>query len=259
MNALLAQFGEQQVAGFLLVLARVTPLFVLAPMFSSRMLPARARGIAAVGLTVGLAPLAIRGREIPLDGLRLGELMAKELLVGLAFALTVAVVFAAVSVAGSLIDTFIGFSFGALIDPITGAQSAVVSQLYALLGVMIFITIGGDAWLVQGIARTYDLVPLQSFPSLGAMTAGIMDVFATIFVAALQLAAPVILAVLLTDAAFGVLARVVPQMNVFAVGFPAKIVVGLLFVAASLPFAGGWIANELERSVRSALETLRVA
>ena len=258
MNTVLQQFGEQQVAGFILVLARISPLFVLAPLFSSRMLPPRVRGIAAVGLAVGMAPLAMKGHEVPLELIPLGELMLKELLVGLAFAFAIAVVFAAVQVAGNFIDTLIGFSYGAVVDPLTGVQAPVLSQLYGLVGIMIFIAIGGDGWMIQGLARTYDLVPLLSFPSLAAMVGGAQESFISIFHSALEIAAPVILALIITDAAFGVVARVVPQLNVFAVGFPAKIAVGLVILAASLPFVGGWIADELELSISQALDSIQV-
>jgi flagellar biosynthesis protein FliR len=258
-NALLRQFSEEQVAGFMLVIARIAPLFIVAPMFSSKMVPARVRGIAAVGLAVGIAPLAMKGEHVPLDVMSLGALAAKELLVGLAFSFAIAALFAAVTAAGSLADTLIGFSFGALVDPITGNNASVLSQAYSLVGVAIFIAIGGDAWVIKGLSHTYDLVPLVDYPALGTMVAGVQHAFVGIFVAAVELAAPVLLAVIITDAAFGVVARVVPQLNVFQVGFPAKVTVGLLVIGVSLPFAAGWIADELQRSVGAALESLRVA
>jgi len=258
-SALLAQFSEQQVAGFMLVLARIAPLFLVAPMFSSKMIPSRVRGVAAVGLAVGMAPMALKGRHVPLDVVSLGGLAAKELLVGLAFSLAISVLFHAVSAAGSLADTLIGFSFGALVDPITGVNASVLSQFYSLVGVAIFIAIGGDTWVIQGLNRTYELVPLVDYPAVGSMVAGVQHAFTGIFVAAVELAAPVVLAVMITDVAFGVVARVVPQLNVFAVGFPAKVTVGLLIIGVSLPFAAGWISDELQRSVAAALQSLRVA
>ena len=258
-NQLLQQFSEQQVAGFILVLARVTPLFILAPLLSSRMIPRRVRGIAAVGLAVGMAPLALHGETLPLAALPLTELILKELLVGMAYAFAIAVVFAAVSAAGGFLDTLIGFSYGSLVDPLTGVQAPVLTQLYGMVGVLIFIAIGGDGWMIQGLARTYDLVPLVSFPSLASLVGGAQASFASIFHSALEIAAPVILALVITDAAFGVVARVVPQLNVFAVGFPVKIAIGLLIVGVSLPFVGGWIADELQASIASALDTIGVA
>ena len=96
-------------------------------------------------------------------------------------------------------------------------------------------------------------------PDIGSLVQGVQVAFSGIFGAALEVCAPVLLAVVLTDAAFGVVSRVVPQLNVFAVGFPAKVVVGLLLLGVSLPFVGGWIADGLQGSVASALHALRVA
>jgi flagellar biosynthetic protein FliR len=258
-SALLQQFSEQQVAGFVCVLARISPLFLVAPMFSSKMVPSRVKGIAAVGLAVGMAPLATKGQHVPLDVLGLVALIGKEFLVGLAFAYALSVLFAAVSAAGSLADTLIGFTFGALVDPVTGNNASVLSQAYSLVGVAVFIAINGDAWVIQGLHHTYELVPLTASPALGSMVAGVQHAFTGIFVAAVELAAPVILAVIITDAAFGAVARVVPQLNVFAVGFPAKVTVGLLIIGVSLPFAAGWISDQLQDSVTAALQSLRVA
>jgi flagellar biosynthesis protein FliR len=258
-NALLQQFSEQQVAGFILVLARISPLFLVGPMFSSKMVPSRVKGIAAVGLAVGMAPLATKGQHVPLDVMSLVALIAKEFLVGLAFSYALSVLFAAVSAAGSLADTLIGFSFGALVDPVTGNNASVLSQAYSLVGIAVFIAINGDAWVIQGLNHTYDLVPLTGTPALGSMVAGVQHAFSGIFIAAVELAAPVMLAVIITDAAFGAVARVVPQLNVFAVGFPAKVTVGLLIIGVSLPFAAGWISDQLQESVSAALQSLRVA
>lgn len=257
MNQLLAQLAPAQVASFFLVLGRIAPLFLLAPLFSSKNLSTRVKGVAAVGLTIGIAPLAAGKGKVPLDIGGLGGLMIKEILVGLAFAFAVGALFHAVATAGSFLDTLIGFSFGATIDPLTGVQSSVLQQLYGLVAVMVFITVGGDAWLVEGLARTYDLVPLTATPVFENMATGVLKAFTTIFASALAVSAPVVLALVVTDAAFGVVSRVVPQINVFAVGFPAKVAVGGLIIAASLPFAAGWIADELQQSVSSAMSLLK--
>ncbi|HEX6458952.1 MAG TPA: flagellar biosynthetic protein FliR [Thermoleophilaceae bacterium] len=259
MNALLQQFSERQLVGFILVLARVSPLFLLAPIFSSRMVPARARGVLAVAISFGLAPLALHGQKLSFDAMTLGGLLGKEILVGLAYAFALAAVFAAISVAGSLLDTAIGFSYGSLLDPITGTQSTILAQLYAMVGVLIFIALDGDHWMIEGLARTYQLVPITKFPSIGALVGGADKAFISIFGSAIELAAPVMLAALLTDCALGLVARVMPQLNVFAVSFPAKIAVGLLVMGISLPFVGGWISDQVQVSVSSALQSIHVA
>jgi flagellar biosynthetic protein FliR len=257
-SELIAQFGEQHVVAFFLVLARVSPLFLLAPLFSSKMVPGRVRGIIAVALALGLSPVVARGHVLPTGPAELGGLLAKELLIGAGFAFALGALFAALSVAGTFLDTLIGFSYGGLVDPITGTQSAVLSTAYGLVGVLVFIAIGGDAWVIQGMAQTYDLVGLAQYPSLPRLVNGAGEAFVGIFASAIQVAGPVFLALILTDAAFGVVSRVVPQLNVFQVGFPAKILVGLLLIGATLPFVAGWLSQELERDVAAALATLKV-
>ena len=259
MNELIQFVGANQTAGFILVLARISPLFVLAPIFSSRMIPARAKGVAAVALAVGMAPVAMQGakRPVPTDAFALAELAVKEILIGLAFAFAVAVVFNALAIAGSFLDTLVGFSFGSLVDPITGTQSPVLSQIYSLVGVMVFIAIGGDGWMIRGLAETYDLVPLLAFPSIGALVGGANAAFVNIFFSAIQIAAPVLIAVTITDAAFGIVSRVSPQMNVFAVGMPAKIIVAILLLGASLPFVAGYIDDSLRSGIGDSLNSIR--
>jgi flagellar biosynthetic protein FliR len=256
-NQLLGAIGVRNVVGFFLVLARISPLFLVAPMFSSRQIPGRARTVVALAFTLGLYPLAIVGQRIPTETLSIIELIVKELLVGLAFALCIALLFAAIETAGAILDFMVGFAFGGSLDPITGNQSAVLGRVYSLVAVAIFIAINGDAWLIQGLSRTFDIVPLTASPDFASISEALVLVFTGIFTAAVEVAAPVLIACVLTDVGFGVVSRVVPQMNVFAVGFPVKVLVGMLVVVASLPFVGGWISDELQLSVGEALQTLR--
>jgi flagellar biosynthetic protein FliR len=255
---LITEFGEQRVLAFFLVLARLSPLFVLAPLFSSKLVPARVRGVVAVGLAIGLSPVVAAGTELPTDVLAIGSLLAKELLIGSAFAYTLAATFAAISVAGSLLDTSIGFSYGSLVDPVNGNNSAVLSTAYSMIGLLVFIAIGGDGWVIRGLARTYDVVGLDQYPSLSHIVAGATASFTNVLASALEVAGPVLIALILTDTAFGMVSRVVPTLNAFQVAVPAKVVLGLLLVGASMPFVAGWLSTELQNDVRTALDTLRL-
>jgi flagellar biosynthetic protein FliR len=236
-SQLITEFGEQRVLAFFLVLARLSPLFILAPLFSSKMVPARVRGIIAVALAIGLSPVVSVHIHLPTDVMGIGSLLAKELLVGGAFAYALAATFAALAVAGSFLD---------------------LSMAYSMIGLLVFIAIGGDAWVIKGLARTYDVVSLVQYPSLGHIVSGASGAFIQVFTSALEVAGPVLLALILTDAAFGMVTRVVPTLNVFQVGVPAKVVVGLLLISASMPFVAGWISDQLQADVGAALNTLRV-
>jgi flagellar biosynthetic protein FliR len=257
-QTLISEFGEQRVLAFFLVLARISPLFLLAPLFSSKMVPARVRSVVAVGLAIGLSPVVGSGTHLPTDIGGIGSLLGKELLVGGAFAYALAATFAALSVAGSFLDTTIGFSYGSVIDPVNGNQAAVLSTAYSMIGLMVFIAIGGDAWVIKGLARTYDVVSLTQYPSLGHLVDGATGAFVKVFTAAIEVAGPVLLALVLTDAAFGMVTRVVPTLNAFQVAVPAKVVLGLLLIGASMPFVAGWLGTELQADVRAALESLRI-
>ena len=126
-----------------------------------------------------------------------------------------------------------------------------------------------DARKKGQVARSVDLngaaVLMAGLLALSAFAPGMVDRMeeamrsALVLVAAVQVCAPVLLAVVITDAAVGVVSRVMPQLNVFAVGFPAKMVVGLLLIGASLPFGGGWMRDELQHSVAAALDALEVS
>ena len=125
---------------------------------------------------------------------------------------------------------------------------------------MIFIAIGGDTWVIQGLARTFEIVPLDQAPDITTLVAG-ADARVRVDLRSARSRSPArsCSRCILTDAAFGVVSRVVPQLNVFAVGFPVKVIVGLLLIGVTLPFVGGWLAGELQQSVPQALHTLKVA
>jgi flagellar biosynthesis protein FliR len=253
LSTLLQQIGSDKVTGFFLVLARVSPLFVLAPLFSSKMMPVRVKGIVAVGLSIGLTPLAVHGQTIPSDPMAVAGMLVIQVLVGLAFAFAVGMVLTAVEAAGAITDMVAGFSFGSVVDPINGNQGGTMTNLYSLVGLAMFIAIGGDAWTLRGLQRTFDLVPLTKAPQIASLTSGVEQSFATIFVSAVEVAAPVILALMITDVAFGMIAKVVPQVNIFGVGFPMKVGVAMLVVAASLPLLGSFMSDQIATAVTGIL------
>jgi flagellar biosynthesis protein FliR len=259
MSVTIETLDRNTLVGFILVLARVSPLFLLAPPFSSTMVPLRARAIIAVAIAIGLSPLALHGQAIPADAVKIVELALKEIVVGLGFALCIACLFAAVDAAGAMIDTQIGLNFGSLLNPVDNTQSGTMSQLYSMVAIIVFLVIDGEAWVIRGLSRTYELVPMLEFPSISKLTAAVSHAFIGILSAALEVAAPVLLALILTDVAFGVVSRVVPQLNIFAVGFPVKIIVGLLIVAAALPFLGTWFYDQLQSSVETGLSGIGVS
>jgi len=256
-NVSLPSLAATHLVAYVLVLCRVGGLFVLAPIFSGRLIPTHAKLIVAGAISFAITPLVSHAASVPLDA-QLVPLVLKEMLVGLAIALSLGAVGAGIQAAASLLDTTIGFSFAVLVDPLTQNQSAIVGQLYSLFSVLVFLMIGGDHLMIQGIAASYRLVPLGHVPSFAQLGVLAQHDTAQIFLIGLEVAAPVLVALALVDIGLALVARAVPQMNVFVVGLPAKILVGLGAISASLPFVAGHLQDELQRSVFDALGALRI-
>ena len=254
----LAQLAGGSLVAFVLVLARVGGLFVFAPFFSARMIPVPVRLSCAAGLALTIAPIATAGQTITSDGLVVAGLILKEMAVGLAFSFALGALVAAVQAGAGLLDALIGFSLAAIIDPITNLQNAILGQFYSMFTVMILVMTGGDHFIIEGMAASYRVVPLDTYPSLNALTGLAMHGFAGVFVIGLEITAPVLMAIVIVDAGFALVSRAVPQMNVYIVGLPAKIATGFVVLAASLPFVATHLQSDLESAVRTALNGLGV-
>ena len=244
------------VLGFLLVVCRVGGLFVLAPGFSATMIPNRIKLMLAMALALAMMPIAVHGQTVPLDAGDYVMLMLKELGVGLIFAFPMALVGAAVQAGASLLDTLIGFSFSSVLDPVNNQQTAILGQFYSLFAVLVLLMSGGDHIMIEGIGASYRALPITAYPHIDALAGGALSAFAQVWVIGLEIAAPVLVALVITDAAIGLVSRAVPQMNVFVVGLPAKILVGMTVIAATLPFVSNQVQGALQQSVTQALQTL---
>lgn len=256
---LLSSISGQHVYAFFLVLTRITPLFLVAPGFSSQMLVPRVRSIIAVAMAFGMTPIAEAHQVIPTGILELVGLGLENFLVGFALAYAISCVFGAVQAAGVFADAFSGLSLGQQVDPINGNPGGSLTNLYSVVGLVIFLVLGGDAWTLRGLNATFTAVPLTKAVSIKPLVTQAEAAFASLFVGAVEISAPLLLAIVVSDIAFGMLAKVVPQMNVFSVGLPLKLGVALIVVAASLPFLGTWMSGQLNSTVTSALQALKIA
>jgi flagellar biosynthetic protein FliR len=248
--------GDQALA-FVLVAARVGGLFAFAPIFSSALIPVRVRAVICGALALAIMPVASAHARLPGDAGAIAAGVVKEVLVGLVLAFGAGIVMAAVHAGAALLDATVGFSFAQIVDPFTQVQAAAFGQLYAMFATLVLILTGGDQLLIEGIAGSYRIVPLDRYPHLATLAGLATHLFAGVFVLALEITAPVVIALIVTDAGLGLIARAAPQMNVFAVGLPAKVLVAFGMVLASLPFVAGKLQTSLENSLFDSLRLLR--
>jgi flagellar biosynthetic protein FliR len=222
----------EQLPIFFLVMIRIMSFLVTVPIFSYRNIPTSSK----VGLGFFLALLVtptLQVQEIQYINDLFLILALKEVIVGLAVGFVAAMIFYAVQVAGGFIDLQMGFALANIFDPQTGIQTPITGRYLYIFAVMLLLGINGHHMLLQGILNSFELAPLTKLVMIdtsGTIAHFIMDAFKKMFFIAFQMAFPVVACLFLVDLALGLVARTVPQVNVFVVGFPLKILVGFIII-----------------------------
>jgi len=221
----------------LLTMARIGGVIAATPIFSSSNLP----GIFKVGLILSLSfllyPLVITNSSVlALPLISLAMLLLKEILTGLILGAMAHLFFSLFQTAGQLIDVPMGFGVVNFLDPNMGGQVPLMGRFHFILTVLTFLLLNGHYVVIKALAHSYKLIPVgELFISQVSAKYYLYWVGQT-FMISVQLALPVIAAILLVDVGLGLLNRAVPQINVFIVGFPIKIATGMALVALGLPF-----------------------
>jgi flagellar biosynthetic protein FliR len=230
-------------------LVRVLALFSSAPLLSHRAIPLRIKVALGVAITVVVMPNV---PAPPLSDALTGSgiaLLAQNVLVGLVIGFTVRIVFAAFELAGELIGLQMGLSFAGFFNPASGSTENAVASFMSLIALLCFLSIDGHLMLVHALAESFRLFPLTGTPSIPLGFDGIVRIAADMFAIALTLALPFIAVLLLINIVLGVLARVAPQLNIFAVGFPLTLLAGMALLFTLLPYCEGPLRSALERAV----------
>ena len=249
------------VADFVLIMARTMAWLYAAPVFSDRGFPITARATAALGMSFFLTPL------LGPTGLSTGTsaatssvgsyllLAAGQIAAGLVLGWVATALLAAFEAAGSLIDLFSGFAVASLFDPQLGNQATVFSRFTRLLFVTLLFATGAYQQLVTGFVLSFRAVPLTSMPAFAFDLDVVVGLVSTMLLASLQIAAPVLGALFLTEATLALAQRFAPTANMFLLGLPAKTLVTLVVLGSGLLFYPAFV-DRLVRLSLSAGSTL---
>jgi flagellar biosynthetic protein FliR len=222
---------------FCMVLLRVIAIFVAMPVFSSRNLPGMIKAGLALAVALAIFPVLDLGRVQGLENWVLLVVGAtSEFLLGACLGLLVRLLFAGVQMAGQIAGYQMGLAIANIMDPATSLQIPILAQAYNLMAMLIFLSIDAHHWFFRSLVDSFRLLPLFHFRLSASVINHLFDTAGAMFVIAVKIGAPVIVVLILTSVAFGLLARTVPQMNIFIVAMPLKIMVGLAFVIFSLPY-----------------------
>ncbi len=242
-------------AALLLGTARAAGFVLLSPPFNSRMIPGPVKGALAMALSVLLSTQIAPS----LPDISAGFLVVSavtEVVIGAALGFVVQVLFTAVQMAGDLIDVTGGFSLQPAYDPLAMTQNSSVGRLHYLLATTLLFTSGGHLLLVKGFATSYVGLPVGGEVPTEQIAAVVAKAFSMMFLAALQIAGPMVAVLLLADVALALLSRAAPALNIFAFGFPVKILLTLTLLGLTFPLLPPALDALLENAAR-AMDSLR--
>ena len=215
-----------ELVAIMLGAARAGAWLMLCPPFNSRLIPSQVKVLLSIGLALPMAPYLTS--TVPL--IETSAIIASAVLqifVGAALGFITFLFFAAIQAAGDLIDVFGGFTLAAAYDPLSQNQSSVFGRFYNLVAVTLLFASDGHQLVLRGFMNSYKTLPLDANFSMETFSKLLTSGIGEMFVAALQIAGPLIAVLFLTDVAFGLLNRVAPALNAFQLGFPAKILLVL--------------------------------
>lgn len=214
---------------------RVLALFSVAPVFSMRVIPMRAR-VGLAFLIALCAQASLQGQPvISVNSPEALGAVVQQLAVGLAIGFAVRLVFAAVELAGEVIGLQMGLNFASFFDPASNAQVSAVSRFFGTIATLLFVVINGHLMVLMAVIRSFEAFPVDGNALQSLRTVQLHTLGSGLFSSALWIALPMMGLLLFVNLAMGIISRVAPQMNIYAVGFPITLTVGLAGIAATLP------------------------
>ena len=234
------------ILAFAFPLSRILAVLATAPVFNNVAVTMQTRLIIGLAISLALSP-ALPPTPGIVPGSWLGLLvLAQQILIGVIIGFTLRLMFAAVDMAGELIGLQMGLGFASFYDPQTASQTPVMSEFLGLLATLIFLALNGHLLTLSVLAESFTLLPVTASPFAAKGYVTLLTWSATLFSTGVLLALPLIAALLIANIGLGVLARIAPQLNIFAVGFPVTIVAGFVVLALMLPYFGAALEHLYE-------------
>jgi len=226
-----------------LTMGRSVPTLFLNPFLGGQTVPSTVKMGTAAIFSVLLLPQLLAAPGYALHAVPFGWLMAKELVIGVTLGFLSSVVFWAFATAGRLVDTQRGANMAETMVYQMKERTSFLGQLYFQVSIVLFLLLNGHHLFIRGYVHSFEVLPVWSFPAFATGPEPILNdligVTANLFVIGLQLAAPAVIAIFLTDVAFGILNRAAPQVNVFSLSQPVKMAFGLLLSVWTLSLLMG--------------------
>jgi flagellar biosynthetic protein FliR len=241
------------IAAFIFPLARILALISSAPILGNKQIPIRIKISLAMLITVIIAPTINAPSNIDPASAQGLLILIQQMLAGLAMGFSMRLIFTAVEMAGDLAGMQMGLGFASFYDPVNASYTPVLAQFLGVIAALAFLSMNGHLYMLAALADSFQAFPISATLPSAAAFRTLAEWGTTIFTHALQLAMPLIGALMITNLALGILTRSAPQLNIFAVGFPITLSVGFATLALSLPY----LAPMLDHLVNTGLDTMQ--
>src|SRR5690606_1121892 len=218
------------VGSFLWPLFRISGFFMASPVIGSNFVPVRVRMVLAVAVSLVVAPTLPPLPAISGLSLQLFLVVFQQILIGAALGSFLQMLFQVFIVLGQMIAMQMGLGFASMMDPTNGINVAILSTFYLMFVVFLFMLFDGHLVMIEIIAESFELIPIGSSGVENDFYFRLVSTISWVFSSALLLALPALTALLITNFAFGIMTRAAPQMNIFALGFPVALMLGLLII-----------------------------
>lgn len=249
---------ERTLLTWMIALARVSGVLVIAPFFGSMSIPVRVRAALALVLTVFMAPL-VPVPTAAAGGAQIAVLLAGEFAIGFILGFTLQLFFDAAMLAGQACGVQMGYSLASVLNPDSPADSPVLSTFYQLFVLLLFIQLSVPHWLLRGLGHSFEYLPPGRFTLTFPAMSGLLDFVSGMWIAGLQIAAPVLVATLFADVALGFLGKASPQLPVLFIGISLKNLIGLALLGGAISLWPRFFDARFTRALEASERILKLA
>lgn len=231
-------FSVDYILAAFLIFVRVSSMIMTAPFFSSAAFPAQVKIFFAIITSILLYPV-IPAQNVFIDtssgALFIATVIILEVLVGVALGLVGQLIFAGLEMAGRLISLKIALGFASVVDTMTQQKSSVVSNLFSMLAVLVFLGIDGDKIYINALAQSFNVIPIQQ-ANIHLAGPYMLEIATYLFIIGVQITSPFIIVLFLLDLSLAIFARIMPQANIMFIALPLKLGVGFILMILIVPY-----------------------
>lgn len=244
---------------FLLIMSRIGGIFVTAPVYSNRAIPRQVKVLMTLLISmIVLAGVPIKMPAAPAKLDYFIMLLASEMIIGMIIGFVAQFTFAAIQFAGQALDMQMGFGVTNVIDPLYGTQAPLMGSFQNLLALLLFLSTNSHYYMIAALFQSYQKIPLFGMSGDTALYEMMIDLFGNMLVTGVKIAIPVVGALFVAEVALGMIARTMPEMQVYFVGIPAKIIVGLLLMIMIMPIYMTTLQILFDRDYQDTLKILKI-